>query len=420
MIQNLTLTTARSDASLSSSFQLHDSSFTHTVLYQCEENLDELRVPDLNFECRITSETFAEVQQFHFPSDTEEPLHVLMTRPTYCFSLCRPPSPVTCQFHISYNENNEILGVTLSRSVVVDMVINQKYNERYENKTSSEYKEFVRNFTYQMAEYYHGKKIASFKEVVVTSVSRGGPSVRFLEDTLEEISSAMAIYTITREEGVRVIHDVVFAIPNNASSEEIYVDISKAVKEAADNLVDCTRDCPYNVTASPSVNITDLDLGSVCERSVSESDVAEYYESVSFNGAVICVTVLTVGALTTYVMINKHKQTRRRDINEKLVNQWINEEFEWCRSNSSTDSYNAGDYTNSSFTYERSDSHREIPGDYRQSVPVYQLTQPSLDTNSFEQSSPFSNYSLSVTQEDFSSNLPMRISRHHIRTCTDA
>lgn len=40
---------------------------------------------------------------------------------------------------------------------------------------------------------------------------------------------------------VRVIHDVVFAIPNNASSEEIYVDISKAVKEAADNLVDCTR-----------------------------------------------------------------------------------------------------------------------------------------------------------------------------------
>ncbi|AWO95827.1 putative cell wall protein DAN4-like [Scophthalmus maximus] len=299
----------------------------------------------------------------------------------------------------------------------------------------------------------------------------------------KRISSAMAIYTITREEGVRVIHDVVFAIPNNASSEEIYVDISKAVKEAADNLVDCTRDCPYNVTASPSVNITDLDLGSVCERSVSESDVAEYYESVSFNGAVICVTVceslhshsktcynkgicklhrdtgplcecqtvnstwylgndcrfpihrtafyvglsvtlaclsVTVGALTTYVMINKHKQTRRRDINEKLVNQWINEEFEWCRSNSSTDSYNAGDYTNSSFTYERSDSHREIPGDYRQSVPVYQLTQPSLDTNSFEQSSPFSNYSLSVTQEDFSSNLPMRISRHHIRTCTDA
>lgn len=66
-----------------------------------------------------------------------------------------------------------------------------------------------------------------------------------------------------------------------------------------------------------------------------------------------------------------------------------------------------GDYTNSSFTYERSDSHREIPGDYRQSVPVYQLTQPSLDTNSFEQSSPFSNYSLSVTQEDFSSNLPV-------------
>ncbi|AWO95692.1 putative cell wall protein DAN4-like [Scophthalmus maximus] len=54
-----------------------------------------------------------------------------------------------------------------------------------------------------MADYYHGKKIPNFKEVVVISVRRGGPLARFLENTVEAmILSAMAIYTVTpREQG---------------------------------------------------------------------------------------------------------------------------------------------------------------------------------------------------------------------------
>lgn len=39
---------------------------------------------------------------------------------------------------------------------------------------------------------------------------------------------------------VRVIHDVILAIPNNASSEQLYMDDFKAVKKAVDELVDCT------------------------------------------------------------------------------------------------------------------------------------------------------------------------------------
>lgn len=38
---------------------------------------------------------------------------------------------------------------------------------------------------------------------------------------------------------VRVIHDVVLAISNNASSEDLYEDNFKAVEEAVGELVDC-------------------------------------------------------------------------------------------------------------------------------------------------------------------------------------
>lgn len=82
-----------------------------------------------------------------------------------------------------------------------------------------------------------------------------------------------------------------------------------------------------------------------------------------------------------------------------------------------------GDYSNPSFTNEESASHREDPGDYRQPVPVYQLTRPSSHTDDRESSSsssmnppsqtvqrhniPFFNGSLTIPKRDFSSNLPV-------------
>ena len=36
---------------------------------------------------------------------------------------------------------------------------------------------------------------------------------------------------------------------------------------------------------------------------------------------------------------------RKKDMKDKLVNQWISEDFEWPRSNSSKDTYHAGKFT---------------------------------------------------------------------------
>ncbi|GAA6231001.1 mucin-2-like isoform X1 [Lates japonicus] len=225
----------------------------------------------------------------------------------------------------------------------------------------------------------------------------------------------------------------------------------------------------------------------VCEELVNDPDVAEFYEPVPVHGVITCVTIcnslhsrpktcynkgtcrvyrdmgplcecravnstwylgndcrfpiqrtafyaglsvtlafllVTVGALTAHVLINNHKQTQRRDIKEKLVNQWFNEDFKWSRSNSPLDAYNAGGYRNPSFPHKDSASHRKDPGDYRRPVDNRLSSSsasmfPSLQT-AHRHDTPRSNGSVALPLRDLSSNLPMRISRPRIRTSWDA
>ncbi|XP_032400394.1 mucin-12 [Etheostoma spectabile] len=56
--------------------------------------------------------------------------------------------------------------------------------------------------------------------------------------------------------------------------------------------------------------------------------------------------LVSVGALTAYLMISKRKQTLNKDIKNKQVNQWMAEDFEWSRANSATGTYNAGEFVN--------------------------------------------------------------------------
>ncbi|XP_071334215.1 mucin-12-like [Trachinotus anak] len=345
-----------------------------------------------------------------------------------------------------------------------------------------------------MEKYYQEQNIAHFKEVLVIKVSCGGSLDRLPDNPVEEMRSSpevMATYSVTpRADSVSVTHDVILEIPNNASSNQLYDKDFKAVKEAADHLFNCTGDCPYNVTAEPTVDKTAVEIGYVCPSAVEDPGVIGYYEIKVVDGVTRCVTVcsslhsdpktcynkgfcrvfrdigphcecqnvdstwylgndcrfpiqrtpfyaglsvtlacllVTVVALTTYMLMNKHKQTQRRDNKDKLVDQWLNEDFEWSRSNSSTDTYNAGEYRNPSFTHEES---------ARQPVPVYQLTQPSVDTDNRQSSpsastyppsqtgnrnhTPSSNGSPTLPHGDFSSSRPIRISRPQIRTSWDA
>ncbi|XP_042258015.1 mucin-17-like [Thunnus maccoyii] len=424
-----------------------------------------------------------------------------------------PPITTTNQFI-----ENVVDPEKINRTVLVNVVINEEYNEKYDNKSSREYKEFVGNFTKQMNKYYEDNKIANFQEVVVISVSRGEPLVRFSNNTVEEIKlwgKAMAIYSITqRAKGVNVTHDVVLRIPNNASHNQLYTEDYEAVKDALDALVNCTGECPdFNVTAQPTVNKTSADFGSVCEKFVEDPDVAQYYESVELDGKIVCVTacrsqhshykrcynngkctvykdigplcrcpnvestwylsddcslpiqrtafyaglsvtfaclLVVVGVLTAFLLRNKQRQKRKRDIKVQLVNQWLTEDFEWSRSNS--DIHNAGDYNNPSYANDESAIHREDSSVYRQPV-LYELNRPSSDTDD-RQSNPSAiingletEYSLSdppyrhntltttlsfsnaghqqpaspaLHHRGLSSNQPMRIGRPQRRTSWDA
>ncbi|XP_078147862.1 uncharacterized protein LOC144543549 [Centroberyx gerrardi] len=131
----------------------------------------------------------------------------------------------------------------LNRTVVVNVVVKEKYIAQYEDPTSSEYKEFVGNFIDQMVIYYQGKNIENFKGVMVTSVSPGDPLVRHSHNAVEEMRSwdgDMAIYSVTpTAESVKVTHDVVLEVLNDASSVEQYGQDFQAITEAVGNLVGC-------------------------------------------------------------------------------------------------------------------------------------------------------------------------------------
>ncbi|XP_068444220.1 mucin-12 [Clinocottus analis] len=255
----------------------------------------------------------------------------------------------------------------------------------------------------------------------------------------------------TRADSVSVTHDVVLAILNNASAEQQYEENVEAIQEAVGSLVSCTEDCPnFNITAPPRLNTTEADLELVCEQFVNNTDIAKYYQPVPIDGMITCLTVchsrhshhkrcynkgictvykatgplcqchnidatwylyddcslpihrtafyaglsvtlacllLTMGVLTAFLLRNKQRQKRKRDIKEQLVNQWLDEDFEWQRS--STDSHNPGDSNNLAYTHEESASDSGDRTVYRQPA-----TGPSMDTDDRELGSAASIYSL--------------------------
>ncbi|XP_074480642.1 mucin-3A [Sebastes fasciatus] len=207
--------------------------------------------------------------------------------------------------------------------------------------------------------------------------------------------------TTPRADSVNVTHDVVLVIPNNASAEQLYNEDVGQIKEAVDGLVGCTGECPnFNATAPPIVTTTEADLGSVCEQFVKDPDVSKYYELVNIDGTMTCVTVchsqhsdhkrcynsgicrvykasgplcmchnddttwylnddcsfpihriafyaglsgtlacllVTVGVLTAFILRNKQRKKRSWDIKDQQWTQWLDEDFEWPRSDTDVD-----------------------------------------------------------------------------------
>ncbi|KAM6959634.1 uncharacterized protein LKV04_021288 [Tautogolabrus adspersus] len=124
---------------------------------------------------------------------------------------------------------------------------------------------------------------------------------------------------------------------------------------------------------------------------------------------------------------------RSKDIKEQLVNQWLNEDFKWSRSNIHKDEV----YGNPTFTQGEASIHLEDLSVYRPPLPAYLPTRPSsqIDYNQsagmFPPSRPahrhitpsnIAGYSQSAgpaRQLRNSANQPMRINRPQIRTSWD-
>ncbi|XP_028419521.1 uncharacterized protein LOC114545453 [Perca flavescens] len=149
------------------------------------------------------------------------------------------------------------------------------------------------------------------------------------------------------------------------------------------------------------------------------------------SGTLACLLVI-VGVLTAFLLRNKRRQKRRRDIKEQLVNQWLNEDFEWPRS-SHPDIHNAGDLHNLAYTHEDSgpsldtddrppSSSTSIYGldtEYQLSDTPYRHNTPTTNTLSFSNAGHPQSASLPQPQRHFSPQM-LRISRPQIKTSWDA
>ncbi|XP_017282551.1 mucin-3A isoform X3 [Kryptolebias marmoratus] len=376
---------------------------------------------------------------------------------TYDGSICICPSGISGNLCQDFAFTPE----TFNQSVVVAVVIDEEYKDKYDNTNSTEYKEFVKKFTDNMNKYYSEKKIPNFQEVVVTNVSRASSTVRL---SLE----ARTIYTRTGGKGVSVAHDVVLKIVNS-NSGNAYNSSLENIKTAVNGLVDC-KDCVYNVKETPNVDRTELDMDSVCKNNMKDSGIVEYYRGVKDNDKMICVTqcdekykvhgdvkrcknkgsckvfsglgptcrcqnvdsnwyigsdcsmpiqktaffaglsvtlavlFVMIGALMANTFISKHKQTKKKDMKKKQVNEWLDEDYEWSRSNTPVNGLK-GNFINPVFTEKYSANYN---GGFFQQAP------PPFDT--FDRTFTNPGYSHSPTNVN---NLPMRIIRPQVRTSWD-
>ncbi|XP_019726723.1 uncharacterized protein LOC109516532 [Hippocampus comes] len=201
----------------------------------------------------------------------------------------------------------------------------------------------------------------------------------------------------------------------NIGDQEYQFEVD-TIDMALKTLINCTTVCPYNVTETPIVNETEVNRNTLCNSYVLDPDIAQHYKAVDYNNMLVCVTrckrsygsdflrcnndgvcrvsagvgavcnckdlgstwylgidcglpiqkvpfyaglvvtlvclLATMAGLTAYVIINKKEQTRKKDMKKKLVNNWLNDEFEWSRSEKlSTGTFNAG-HLNPTFPYD--------------------------------------------------------------------
>ncbi|KAM4565252.1 mucin-3A isoform 2-T2 [Fundulus diaphanus] len=302
--------------------------------------------------------------------------------------------------------NSFIFSDTVDQKVIVTVVISEEYLEEYKDQSSTEYKTFVKNFQETMNKIY--KMVPHFQGVIVTSLSPGGSAIISNPTTKEARRSveAEAFHYAGRTDGINVTHDVVLEIPNNYSVQ-LYENSFEAVKKVIKSLENCTSDFNYTITYATFAK-TEIDRQAVCEKTLENTDFAEYYTFYDDgDGRIICINrcdkrhndnkickhggnctlyrdlgevckchnvdsiwylgsdcdmpihktpfyaglsvtlavmLIIVGALAAYAVINKRKQKKKKDMKQKLVNEWLDDDYQWSRSTSPSGTHGASKF----------------------------------------------------------------------------
>ncbi|XP_041723976.2 mucin-17 [Coregonus clupeaformis] len=349
------------------------------------------------------------------------------------------------------------------------------YITEYNDKTSAEYIAKVKTFTTEMTTYYN-QRIQNFSvENVTLSVGSAisKRSGRGIEE--KRVNMGNPMYNpkeITNR--LKVKHNIILVVPNEAGAEEKYNNSFKNISSALETLKHCTSSesgCPTFSVFSAEPKEIAVDGEAVCQQTINP-DIAKYFESYSKDGEYFCVTacdsrhnnhkncnsgkcvvtrsgpscyckntdsiwyltdcnypihktglytgisvtagvvLVMVGVLIALLVVNKKKEKRNKDTKQEMVNQWLEDDFEWPTPNAmSTTTPHPGTYDNPAYTNGVSNIYQHSSGP----LPSYN---PNPQSNE-RYPPPYSPTEPQNQMHNFSSNQPVRINRPQIRTSYD-
>ncbi|KAM9400421.1 uncharacterized protein ACWYII_030344 [Salvelinus alpinus] len=133
------------------------------------------------------------------------------------------------------------------------------------------------------------------------------------------------------------------------------------------------------------------------------------YAGISITAVVVLVIF---GVLIVFLVVNKKKEKRNKDTKQEMVNQWLEDDFEWPTPNTrSTTTPHPGTYDNPAYTNGVSNIYQHSSGP----LPTYNPNPQSSE----RYPPPYYPSEPHNQMHNFPSNQPVRINRPQIRTSYD-
>ncbi|KAI4904957.1 hypothetical protein NFI96_013690, partial [Prochilodus magdalenae] len=283
----------------------------------------------------------------------------------------------------------------LNRSVIANVTVNEQYINEFDDTSSKESKEFAADFKTKMTLFYT-KKIKHFLDITNIILSKGGPlDQRRHRRWTERETSVNNSVKVQHDIIVKIPNDQADVV-----YDEIFKQVEEALTTVQNCSVGDVGNCPNFIITEAGVSRTELNGTEICEQATAElpEDYRQYYTNVTVDRKVTCVTachrehsdpklcenrgtcavskngpacycrhtdanwylgedctlkvskvglyaglgvvlvvlVLAIAVLSVYLFINRSRTKRDKDNKQQLVNQWLDDDFEWSPSRPST------------------------------------------------------------------------------------